>query len=93
MQISAEDAAAVEPWVAWVEGFVAFLLGCLRRWVLARREAGTDAAKRAHADALPCARLLPDGYFTKNLCEVLCKPQQGIIYCYNKIRLSKPNEA
>lgn len=82
MQISAEDAAAVEPWVAWVEGFVAFLLGCLRRWVLARREAGTDAAKRAHADALPCARLLPDGYFTKNLCEVLCKPQQGIIYCY-----------
>lgn len=89
MQISAEDAAAVEPWVAWVEAFVAFLLGCLRRWVLARR----DAANRAHADALPCARLLPDGYFTKNLCEVLRELQQGIIVITNIIRLSKPNEA
>ena len=74
MQISAVDAAALEPWLAWVEGFAAILLGCLRRWVLARREAGADAAKRARADALPCVRLLPDGYFAKNLCEVLHNP-------------------
>ncbi|BDA49571.1 hypothetical protein COCOBI_14-1900 [Coccomyxa sp. Obi] len=81
--VSAEDAAALEPWVTWIDEYVPFVLGCVRRWVQARRDAGTDANKHACADTLPCVRLLPEGYYGKNLyeavaaCEVVSRALDG----------------
>ncbi|CAL8464556.1 g4091 [Coccomyxa elongata] len=78
--VPAEEAAALEPWVAWIDEYVPFLLGCVHRWVQARRGAGTDASKH---DAMPCVRLLPEGYYGKNLweavaaCEVVSRALDG----------------
>lgn len=79
-QIPAEDAAALEPWVAWVEGYVPFLLGCLRRWVQQRRNVSSENTEDlSSCDALPCVRLLPDGYFQKTLFEVLSLMQEPVM--------------
>ena len=75
-QVLREDAAALEPWLRWVEGYARFFLACLRRWVRARlrTDAQPDQAARARADRLPCARLLCDCYLFKSLAEARAPP-------------------
>ena len=66
MQTAPADAAAVQPWLAWAEAYARFFFRCLRRW----RQGRPAAPDQALADALPCVRLLCDGYFFKSLAEV-----------------------
>lgn len=68
-QVSPEDLSEMEPWLHWVEDYARFFLACLRRWVQARASASA-APDQAHADRLPCARLLCDSYLFKSLTEV-----------------------
>ena len=71
LQIAPEDTAAVQPWLAWAEAYARFFFRCLRRWVQERPAAAAAALDQARsADALPCVRLLCDGYFFKSLAEV-----------------------
>ena len=57
----------MQPWLAWAEAYARFFFRCLARWQRERPTAAPDQAPPP--DALPCVRLLCDGYFFKSLAE------------------------